>query len=381
MRDGFRIIDADIHLIEPMEMWAEYVDPAHRDRVPQPALDGGPAWLTMDGRPLPAHADHPGRAAALKARYTSPETLAKFEERGEADMRQLIEGTTPDGMLAAMDREGVDVAIAFRTKAAHVIAFDDQHPAVAAAMCRAFNRWLADFCAEAPDRLHVGAQIPLHDPKIAAAEATYAIEHCNARTLVLPSHMVKARPYYDPDYDPLWAVAADADVAVSFHGVHASYTEPMAANRFPDNHVLGHAVGHPMELMMALGAIVTGGVLDRFPHARFAFLEGNCGWLPWWLWALDERFENWGDVGGFGQTSTPSEAFARQCYVATEVDEKFLPQVIEAVGDENLVISTDWPHDDSAYPHAIEEFFGVPISDESRRKILWDNPARLYGLG
>ena len=54
---------------------------------------------------------------------------------------------------------------------------------------------------------------------------------------------------------------------------------------------------------------------------------------------------------------------------------------VRAIGDDNLVISTDWPHDDSAYPQALSTFLAIDgLSDESRRKILWDNCARLYNL-
>jgi predicted TIM-barrel fold metal-dependent hydrolase len=54
--------------------------------------------------------------------------------------------------------------------------------------------------------------------------------------------------------------------------------------------------------------------------------------------------------------------------------------VVAELGDDNLVISTDWPHDDSRYPHAIDTFLALPIPAGSKKKILWDNCARLYKL-
>jgi predicted TIM-barrel fold metal-dependent hydrolase len=54
---------------------------------------------------------------------------------------------------------------------------------------------------------------------------------------------------------------------------------------------------------------------------------------------------------------------------------------VKELGDENFVVSTDWPHDDSRYPHAIDTFLDLPdIAMESKAKILWDNCARLYNL-
>ena len=377
MRDGFHVLDCDIHVIEPPDLWEQYLDPAFRDRAPTAPEPGSQAWLTMHGKALPAGADTPERTAAMERRYTAPERLERFLQRGEDELHELAHGTTSAGILKAMDTEGIDVAVTFRTKAAHVIAFDDQDPVLSGALCRAFNRWLAELCAAHPHRLKLGAQVPLQDAGAAVAEAEHALDELDATTLVLPSHQVNGRALSDPHYDPLWKLAEERGVAVSFHGIQASYTDQMLANRYPENPMLGHAAGHPVELMLSLGAVLTGGVATRFPRLRFAFLEGNCSWLPWWLWALDERWEKWGDRSH----PSPSELFRRQCWVATEVDEPFLPAVIDAIGDDNLVLSSDWPHDDSAYPHAIESFLDLDLPEPSSRKILWDNCARLYGIG
>ena len=134
-------------------------------------------------------------------------------------------------------------------------------------------------------------------------------------------------------------------------------------------------------MMLTLGAVVTGGVLSRFPGLRMAFLEGNCSWLPWWLWALDERWEAWGDRELFKQDALPSELFRRQCFVSVEPEEELCKHVVTEVGDDNLVLSTDWPHDDSRFPHALDAFLGqASLSQATKRKVLWDNTARLYKL-
>ncbi|PYN82034.1 MAG: hypothetical protein DMD96_08325 [Candidatus Rokuibacteriota bacterium] len=55
--------------------------------------------------------------------------------------------------------------------------------------------------------------------------------------------------------------------------------------------------------------------------------------------------------------------------------------VVAEIGDENLVLSTDWPHDDSRFPHSIDSFLALPhLSAETKRKVLWGNCARLYNL-
>src|SRR5207244_2483543 len=239
--------------------------------------------------------------------------------------------------------------------ATQAINIDGLDPALAAALSRAWNRWIADFCTESPDRLKASALVPLQDIELAVGEARFAVHDLGAITLVLPSHLVNGRPLYDRYYDPLWAAAQEMDVAVSFHGNHAAYAEHLA-RRYLDNLVLSHACGQPVEMMLALGAVVTGGVLSRFPGLRMAFLEGNCGWLPWWLWALDERWEVWGDRELFLQDAKPSERFRRRCFVSVGPEEDLSKYVGAELGDANLVLSTDGPHDDSRFPHAIDGF-------------------------
>jgi len=76
----------------------------------------------------------------------------------------------------------------------------------------------------------------------------------------------------------------------------------------------------------------------------------------------------------------PSDYFKRQCVVSVEPDEATIKQVIEYMGGNNVVFSTDYPHGDSKYPEAVNSFFNLPITDENKRKILWDNCANYYAM-
>ncbi len=367
-KQGFRVMDSDLHVVEPRSLWEDYLDPKFRGRITTVPDSQGQMRAQVDGKVLPPYVDRPERQRAWSLRMRRP------------GWERVRRGTPPKDVLEAMDIEGIDVGILFRTWATHAINIDGLEPALAAALCHAWNRWIADFCNEAPERCKPSALVPLQDIALAIAEARFAVHDLGAITLVLPSHPINGRPIYDRYYDPLWAAAQEMDVAVSFHGNHAAYAEHLA-RRYLDNLVLSHACGQPVEMMLTLGAVVTGGVLSRFPGLRMAFLEGNCAWLPWWLWALDERWEAWGDRELFQQDAKPSELFGRQCFVSVEPEEELAKYVVAELGDDNLVLSTDWPHDDSRFPHAIDGFLGMAhLSKENKRKVLWDNCARLYNL-
>jgi predicted TIM-barrel fold metal-dependent hydrolase len=131
--------------------------------------------------------------------------------------------------------------------------------------------------------------------------------------------------------------------------------------------------------MLGLGSFLGGGILQRHPKLKVAFLEANCSWLPWLLWRLDEGYEREGDIFMPELTMPPSEYFKRQCFISVEPDEGPARYTIEEFGCDQLVFSTDYPHGDSKYPHAVESFLKLPLSDENKRKILWDNCTRFYG--
>jgi predicted TIM-barrel fold metal-dependent hydrolase len=132
--------------------------------------------------------------------------------------------------------------------------------------------------------------------------------------------------------------------------------------------------------MLAMARFVCAGVLARHPKLRVAFLEANCSWAPWLLWRMDEHYELEGDIYMPELTMPPSEYFKRQCYVSVEPDESPVRHMIEDFGADQLVFSTDYPHGDSRYPDAVSSFLELPLSDEVKRKILWENCANFYSV-
>jgi predicted TIM-barrel fold metal-dependent hydrolase len=132
--------------------------------------------------------------------------------------------------------------------------------------------------------------------------------------------------------------------------------------------------------MAAAVSLTAGGVFQNFPKLRVGFLEANCSWAPWLLARLDDHYEDY--IGRFevDLKLKPSEYFRRNCYVSVEADEKTAKLYVDWFGDDNVVFSTDYPHPDSKFPYAVEKFLTLPLSDQTRRKFLWDNCARFYGI-
>jgi predicted TIM-barrel fold metal-dependent hydrolase len=171
----------------------------------------------------------------------------------------------------------------------------------------------------------------------------------------------------------------DLNIPIGFHeaiagGVH------QAGEKFEPNLGLRRIYGQPLEQMMAMASFTCGGILERHPRLRAAFLEANCAWAPWLLWRMDELYELEGDLSMPEITMAPSDYFKRQCFLSVEPDEAPALHLINDFGADQLVFSTDYPHGDSRYPQAVETFLEMPLTDDARRKVLWENCARFYAL-
>jgi predicted TIM-barrel fold metal-dependent hydrolase len=293
-------------------------------------------------------------------------------------------GYDAESTLKAMDAEGIDIGVVYRTFAHMVVSIDDLEPAYAAAYCAAFNDWLADYCSANPKRLKPAAIVSLHDPELAAAEARRAVEKKGHVGVVLLPMPVNDRYLHSPECDVLWKEITRLNVPLAFHGTSGGASKDYASNRFrgkPNFRTQNHASAFPMELMLALSAMVVGGVLERFPTMRVGFLEGNCGWLPWWLHRLDDQWKKYGGGEQIKLSATPSEIFMRQCFIGTDVDEELLKVVVDEIGDNNIVMSVDYPHADGPFPNGVKEFLELPgVRLESKKKIMWENCLRLYGF-
>jgi len=376
-KSGFTIVDADIHCLEPDTLWYELIDPQYRDVAPKRQSKAEvPGRLEVLGRPIPAKVDHICR----KDDYATREKLAaeRFEKLGRISVPQ--DGTSPDSMQAAMNLEGIDAGIVYRTDTSHAIAHDDMDPFFASAICRAFNSWLSEFCKYNPKRLYPSAVISLHDTSLAIQELKRARTELNAVAVVLPSNPVKGFALGDQIYDDFWRIAQELDVTIAVHGIQLAYQEHLG-NRYLDNFALMHAAAHPIELMLAMGSIITGGVLARFPRLRFAFLEGQCSWLPFWLNTLDDRWIKFGRGNRHQLKKLPSEYFFESCFVSCDPDERNLCSVIDQIGSSNILFASDWPHHDSLYPKAVVNFLENPgLSNIDRQNILSKNAESLYRI-
>ena len=164
------------------------------------------------------------------------------------------------------------------------------------------------------------------------------------------------------------------------HEGSGAYLPTAGADRFPGQWFFTHTISHPFEQMLASLSFICKGVLERFPQLKVVFLESGAGWLPYWLWRMDEHFEKLPFQVPWLKMK-PSEYFRRQCYISCEPDEDNLGAIVQAVGEDRILFASDYPHWDSTFPGAPKAILDrTDIGPEAKKKILGENALRLLGI-
>jgi uncharacterized protein len=369
-KNGFKVFDSDMHVMEPPDLWERYIAPEFRAMAPRGRTSANVRDLGLI---------FPDAEANVNRTAGTPQRGHNFDKNQDLYRDHARRGWSPEVQLEAMDIEGIDVAVLFPTRGLSVLTNPNHDPRFAAALARGYNDWLHDFCQADPSRLLGAGMISIYDLNDAIEETHRVVEEFGFRSVFLRSNIVNGKAWHESHYESLWNTLEELDIPLGFHEASGSRSR-QSGEQFEPNFGLRRVYAQPFEQMLGLGSFLGGGILERHPKLRVAFLEANCSWLSWLLWRLDEGYEREGDIFMRDLTLPPSEYFKRQCFISIEPDETPARHTIDDFGCDQLVFSTDYPHGDSRYPEAVESFLKLPLSDTDKRKILWDNCARFYGL-
>lgn len=355
------VVDADAHVYENASAWRELNE--RRPGWLGFVESGGTTVLSVDGKAYPVQAGH-GRGAPIET-ATNP---AAVEGAGDVAVR-----------LRDMDSEGIEIQVLYGSFTIGLTSYDDA--GLAAEVAEAYNDWmLDDLCAHDAARLKTVAIVPLQDVELSITELQRAVRKGAVAVTIPP--VVGERNLDDPVFLPFFEAAADADVALGVHSAPGMNLPLPAADRF-SNYAQVHALSFPVDQMVAFTALAMGGVLDRFPTLRVAFLESGIGWVPYFVYRVHEHFEKKPDLLPAMKTD-PRELIERgQCYFSFECEEQLLETYVEHLGADSIVFASDYPHWDSDFPGTVEEArrHAKMLGDDTIDKLLGTNALRLYGLG
>ena len=396
MQNGYRFIDSDAHVLEPADMFEKYLEPKFRSRMPV-------AWSDYKGEPL-AFGFKLVIPASTGGEYVMPFGRDPMDAEGfarnggisfDAGMRVALpghdeayaefarEGFAPAAYPRAMERTGIDYMVVYPTAGLLTTAVPELGADTAAAYRRAYNNWLHDFCSDAGGRVFGAASIDLRDAEEAAREARRCVEQFGFKAVHVNPVPVGKHRLYDNFYEPLWNTLEDLDVPLAIHTGTGTAADEMLYDYLPGLRTAQTTVAFTIGNMLACTALIMGGVLERHAKLRVVHLESGAGWVPFWLDRLAASVQ-----GGFrglnipGLKLSPIEYFQRQCYISADPDDPGIKQVIEVLGNDNVVTATDFAHPEGRrYAWAVKEVLELSgVSTESKRKIMWDNALRLYPI-
>ena len=354
------IVDADAHVVESEHTW-DFLDASEKKFRPQLFSSNDNAnmqyWFVE------------GKAVGFRPpTLTEQELIALSKETG----RELK--TAPEARelrdvelrLKHMDKLGIDVQILFNTMWIARVA-DKAEAEIA--LCKSWNRWMAEVWKQGNGRLRWSCVVPAMTLSEAVQQMRYAREHGAVAVSLRPfeddKHLV------DPYFYPIYEEATRLNLAVAVHIANGS---PQLMDQFkPRYDRMGGFAQFRVPTVITCLSLMMSDVPKTFPQLRWAFVEASAQWVPWVVKEATRR------TGTRGFPKLPFKEF--NIYVTTETNDDF-EYVLRYAGEDNLVIGTDYGHTDaSSEVDAIDIFRATDlVTDPIKKKILDDNPRRLYAL-
>jgi predicted TIM-barrel fold metal-dependent hydrolase len=291
--------------------------------------------------------------------------------------------TSLDQRIQDQIQDGVDAEVIFPNGPA-LLMWAGRNVEFIDAQCRIWNDWSIEYCRPQLSRCAPAAAVPTINVDAAIAEVK-RVAKLGFRVLTLPNKPFwgpedgKSPSYNHPDYNRLWDVIQDHDLAMTFHA--ATGKDPRAVRGY-GGAVINYVVHGCMTVVEPAVTLCSSGVIERFPKLRFALIEGNAGWVPWMLDMMDEGYRKHHFWARPKLKELPSTYF-RVAGAATIAEDKSALTQVEPFGlENNLLWANDFPHHEGSWPHsaqAIERIFGN-LREDTRAKILGLNAARFFGF-
>jgi uncharacterized protein len=380
------VVDADSHWSEPADLFTSRAPAKYVDRVPHVELvDGERTWV-FDGKAV-------GRfsAGGVIARDGTKES--SYHALFEWTIDEVHQGAyDPKVRLQVLDECGIDAQIIFPSTIGlggqGLGAGDD--PVITRLAIEIYNDAMAEIQADSNNRLLPLPLMPAWNVDDCVREAQ-RVAALGARGVNMTS---------DPDdlggpdlanraWDPFWEVCSDLQLPVHFH-IGASVTAMTFFGKYP-------WASHPMNTQLAIGGtllfignarvvtnLILSGVFDRHPGLKTVSVESGVGWIPFILEALDYEMAENAPQELAQMSKMPSEYFKSNIYATFwfENNRNKLPELIESVGEDNILFETDFPHPTCLYPNPLETVKAkmATLPDSTRRKIMGENARKLYRL-
>ncbi len=375
-RDGYRIFDSDTHVGPDALILEPYLSAADRERLARwaPYRATGRSGRVTYTKGERQYRRKLGAAApdAASAGYMAGFTGVARERQPSPQV-----DADPAARIADMDYEGVDANLTLPSGWFGTWTAGDDI-ALELAMYRAYHRWMADYCGAFPERLGGVILAAARDVEGSLAEMLHWGKARWAWGLLVYAPV--GTPLDHPDLEPLYAAAADLDLAIVLHTFTVMPPYAPGGQDTWDNLWLQRSAAHPWCGMRNMASLIGSGVMDRYPSLRIATLEAGHGWLPFWIKRLDEHAETIKAALPELRHRPTDYVTSGRYFQSIEIPEgaPLTNAVADLLGDDVLMYASDYPHGESHFPKSTGIVLGWEMPETRRRKLLWDNACRLY---
>ena len=366
------ILSSDSHVFEPPDLWMKRIDAAFRDRAPRIQRVDGADQIVVEADQVLSGI---GLISNAGARFDAPETISgqgRFEDvpRG---------GYDPEQHLADMRLDGVAGEVLYPSQGLFYFRVTDTP--LMSAIFRAYNDWLADFCATDRARLKGIAMINLDDVQDGIRELERAARLGLAGAMIT-EYPLEHRRYDQPEYEPFWAAAEALGMPLSLH----TATRRQGKIRGAGEKTLRDASSRATKAFypaLSLCDLIFSGVFERYPRLTLAIVEFELSWAPHLLTTMDYTYrERHGEaIYRFKDGMRPSDFFHRNIVLSFQEDAIGI-RLRDTIGVDNMMWGSDYPHSESTFPRSrkilAEILAGVPEHEQA--KIVGGNTARVYGF-
>ncbi len=372
--DDLILVSVDDHVIEPPNMFEDFVPAKYRDRAPKLVKDDiGEKWVFGEGEARNVGLN--AVAGRVPEEYGLEPTAFKEIRIGCFDVDERVKDMNANGVLGSLNFPSMARFCGqfFASRA-------QQDPDLALAVLQAYNDWhIEAWCGAYPERFIPCTIPPIWDPELMAAEVHRTVakgSHCvsfsmNPHALGLPS-------LHGDHWDPFWAACDETDTVVTLH-IGSGGLEVTTS---PDAPMNVRITCSGINIYPTAADLVWSPVFQKFKNVKVALAEGGVGWIPYFLERIDYTYEHhkaWTEPNLGGKL--PSEIFRERVITCFIVD-KFGLGNLNAMNEDMVAWECDYPHSDTTWPRSPEVVWDSVqgLRDEQIDKITHANAMRLFSF-
>ena len=346
-----RFIDADTHIVEDVNLWTE---------MPKADLDAKPRVVTTE----PDKAS-PGVFATGQHWLIDGELYGK----GGQGLINYTDGTrnfaNPGARVAHMDQLGIGAQIIYPSI---FLGLATKTPRTELALARAYNRWMGHLCSQYKGRYHYVA-VP-STANIEESVKDMREWRDNGACGILLRGYENDKMLNHKHFWPLYAKAEELDLPICIHiGAGSRHMRNVEGGG-------GNAINVAMPNLIAFGSLINSHIPGEFPKLRFGIIESGSEWLPFAI-SRANRYEARYKV----PNHTEKMLADGRLFVTCEQHED-LPSIMKLVGENCLMLGTDYGHSDTSTELKAHELLAArnDIGPVIAEKITVGNPKRLYTM-